>query len=105
MIRRPPRSTLFPYTTLFRSRRCRPSRARSVRRPGLAVFATCAGNASSRPLSSRSAWGRPGALTCRNQHAGETAIWLSLVGVLALPRMRESSGGDAEDDLAELLAG
>src|SRR3712207_8161565 len=32
MIRRPPRSTLFPYTTLFRSqgspwRRCRPSRA------------------------------------------------------------------------------
>src|SRR3712207_7035317 len=24
MIRRPPRSTLFPYTTLFRSRRARP---------------------------------------------------------------------------------
>src|SRR2546429_6893194 len=33
MIRRPPRSTLFPYTTLFRSQRChaRPSRARSPR--------------------------------------------------------------------------
>src|SRR5690242_21158326 len=30
MIRRPPRSTLFPYTTLFRSRRCR--RPRAVRR-------------------------------------------------------------------------
>src|SRR5690349_22115969 len=27
MIRRPPRSTLFPYTTLFRSTRCRWSRA------------------------------------------------------------------------------
>src|SRR6266487_3444627 len=27
MIRRPPRSTLFPYTTLFRSRRDRPSEA------------------------------------------------------------------------------
>src|SRR2546430_5527636 len=26
MIRRPPRSTLFPYTTLFRSRHARPSR-------------------------------------------------------------------------------
>src|SRR2546429_1935994 len=26
MIRRPPRSTLFPYTTLFRSHRCRQSR-------------------------------------------------------------------------------
>src|SRR3712207_7467292 len=31
MIRRPPRSTLFPYTTLFRSR----SRARSPRRPSV----------------------------------------------------------------------
>src|SRR2546426_3744598 len=34
MIRRPPRSTLFPYTTLFRSRRadreCRSPRARPV---------------------------------------------------------------------------
>src|SRR3712207_7525237 len=27
MIRRPPRSTLFPYTTLFRSRRHRPAQA------------------------------------------------------------------------------
>src|SRR5256885_9157766 len=27
MIRRPPRSTLFPYTTLFRSRRTRPEEA------------------------------------------------------------------------------
>src|SRR3712207_8157384 len=27
MIRRPPRSTLFPYTTLFRSRGCRPAAA------------------------------------------------------------------------------
>src|SRR6478609_10914065 len=36
MIRRPPRSTLFPYTTLFRSRpaRCRPPRRlRPPRRP------------------------------------------------------------------------
>src|SRR2546430_12243453 len=29
MIRRPPRSTLFPYTTLFRSRRTPPARADS----------------------------------------------------------------------------
>src|SRR5256886_11314363 len=28
MIRRPPRSTLFPYTTLFRSRRRRPTECR-----------------------------------------------------------------------------
>src|SRR3712207_7731066 len=34
MIRRPPRSTLFPYTTLFRSRlvRVRPARGRDRRR-------------------------------------------------------------------------
>src|SRR3712207_7217257 len=45
MIRRPPRSTLFPYTTLFRSRRggrpARPSRGdqpRPVRRPGRDVL-------------------------------------------------------------------
>src|SRR3712207_7832972 len=31
MIRRPPRSTLFPYTTLFRSRRCVRGRARDRR--------------------------------------------------------------------------
>src|SRR3989442_10413136 len=37
MIRRPPRSTLFPYTTLFRSRECNPQRAtarsESISRP------------------------------------------------------------------------
>src|SRR2546430_17030989 len=33
MIRRPPRSTLFPYTTLFRSPRRAPARAAPRRRP------------------------------------------------------------------------
>src|SRR5208283_5499401 len=35
MIRRPPRSTLFPYTTLFRSRSARPpsSQIRALSRP------------------------------------------------------------------------
>src|SRR3712207_8020984 len=31
MIRRPPRSTLFPYTTLFRSRQARPHERRGLR--------------------------------------------------------------------------
>src|SRR6266571_4575490 len=35
MIRRPPRSTLFPYTTLFRSSRGRPRRSASRRPPSL----------------------------------------------------------------------
>src|SRR2546430_8946653 len=34
MIRRPPRSTLFPYTTLFRSEPCRADRARAGRGAG-----------------------------------------------------------------------
>src|SRR5438477_4532038 len=33
MLRRPPRSTLFPYTTLFRSPRLQSGRARPERRP------------------------------------------------------------------------
>src|SRR2546430_7838532 len=33
MIRRPPRSTLFPYTTLFRSPTCRPKQT-AARSPG-----------------------------------------------------------------------
>src|SRR3712207_7489536 len=32
MIRRPPRSTLFPYTTLFRSGRCRSEASRAAMR-------------------------------------------------------------------------
>src|SRR5256886_16405840 len=34
MIRRPPRSTLFPYTTLFRSTRLRPAARHGSRRSG-----------------------------------------------------------------------
>src|SRR3989442_7258982 len=37
MIRRPPRSTLFPYTTLFRSQTVRPEGHHSVRWPQLGV--------------------------------------------------------------------
>src|SRR2546425_8452324 len=39
MIRRPPRSTLFPYTTLFRSRRINSSRRFSLRDWVAGVFA------------------------------------------------------------------
>src|SRR2546429_3824061 len=39
MIRRPPRSTLFPYTTLFRSLGRRPPELRHIRRWLQAVFA------------------------------------------------------------------
>src|SRR5438874_5263559 len=38
MIRRPPRSTLFPYTTLFRSQRQRNSEAQSFLQHKLKIF-------------------------------------------------------------------
>src|SRR3712207_8587800 len=45
MIRRPPRSTLFPYTTLFRSRR-----GLAVRRPGSPVRARAPGRGPARAV-------------------------------------------------------
>src|SRR4051812_49690267 len=42
MIRRPPRSTLFPYTTLFRSARRPRERDRDTGRDGRAAWAPCA---------------------------------------------------------------
>src|SRR3712207_8239686 len=39
MIRRPPRSTLFPYTTLFRSPESSTSTRTAARRPGMLTFA------------------------------------------------------------------
>src|SRR2546425_3223687 len=73
MIRRPPRSTLFPYTTLFRSD------GRSARRRRLAVpSARVLGLAAVpvRPVSvsaepSSLARGRPGALRARPDHRSE----------------------------------
>src|SRR5258708_27060370 len=46
MIRRPPRSTLFPYTTLFRSNLAASAWARSVLRPGDEILLTIAEHAS-----------------------------------------------------------
>src|SRR5260370_23916798 len=45
MIRRPPRSTLFPYTTLSRSRTSRGGSARSPQRPAAARRALSGGGA------------------------------------------------------------
>src|SRR3712207_8020855 len=60
MIRRPPRSTLFPYTTLFRSR------SRAHRRGGAAAFGAGEGERVGRPVGEGA--GR------RHTTAGATAI-------------------------------
>src|SRR3989441_9691946 len=54
MIRRPPRSTLFPYTTLFRSNAQRPraaARRRSPRTMIQHVLFVCTGNICRSPLA------------------------------------------------------
>src|SRR5438105_6667357 len=74
MIRRPPRSTLFPYTTLFRTRRgrCRTTRARR------AVHArSCA-------LSSRS-----------EEHTSELQSRVDLVCRLLLEKKKEEAAVNA----------
>src|SRR6266540_7469091 len=57
MIRRPPRSTLFPYTTLFRSRRAGRGPRPARHRPPGTVSCARPDPASPRPATSRSAAG------------------------------------------------
>src|SRR3712207_8353677 len=89
MIRRPPRSTLFPYTTLFRSRR-RPVR-RLGRRLGLlrtqrrSARTCCAAQASERPSRQR------GVTLCSRseEHTSELQSRQYLVCRLLLAKIKE----------------
>src|SRR5690242_21489048 len=75
MIRRPPRSTLFPYTTLFRS---------TSRCPG-----RCA--RTSRPCCSRGSSARPRSATCRSEeHTSELQSHVNLVCRLLLEKKKYS---------------
>src|SRR5687768_18326525 len=80
MLRRPPRSTLFPYTTLFRSRRARVERGEGGRRLRLRGPAAAE---------------RPRARTLRAAHRGQVA---------GRQRQRRESGysGRSEEHTSEL---
>src|SRR3712207_8370374 len=67
MIRRPPRSTLFPYTTLFRSRNTRRSRRRSS--TSSRAPRTCASGASDHHDGTNDARGRSEEHTSELSHA------------------------------------
>src|SRR3712207_7731438 len=73
MIRRPPRSTLFPYTTLFRSSRSGRGRA-------------------SRPVANRASWPpcghQDGALALRSEERAQNPVLFSMGGWC---RMRDRS--------------
>src|SRR3712207_7636893 len=97
MIRRPPRSTLFPYTTLFRSR-CRPApvgwrlvEQRALGRSGLVVSRLALGTMT---------WGRD---TDEDEAAMQLTAFVDAGGTL-LDTADVYGGGDSERVLGRLLA-
>src|SRR5690349_24208956 len=82
MIRRPPRSTLFPYTTLFRSRSS-PSTSRPRGRPP--VLPTV----SSLPLSGSTRTIRPSARPRSEEHTSELQSRRDLVCRLLLEKKKK----------------
>src|SRR2546429_5746139 len=85
MIRRPPRSTLFPYTTLFRSHGRVPGPRARGRRPGPGVGVP-------RSRSRRS-----------EEHTSELQSRLHLVCRLLLEKKKKATGAD-EDDCSAVAA-
>src|SRR5260370_5633532 len=77
MIRRPPRSTLFPYTTLFRSRSSAPRYSWHISRPRLG--------------RSSSPWGSGGRRTAARseEHTSELQSHLNLVCRLLLEKKKK----------------
>src|SRR3712207_7254172 len=87
MIRRPPRSTLFPYTTLFRSTSVRPANCLS----SFAIFSI--------PFC-RIAGGRPRAAPCSPAHTARNLFGFCRS---APPRTHEGRTGDrSEEHTSEL---
>src|SRR5690349_22103230 len=76
MRRRPPRSTLFPYTTLFRSERRRSSAENSIRRRRASIVAARDGDprtpAEAKPRTSRRRGGRFGSAGRRRTGCGRS---------------------------------
>src|SRR2546430_13270892 len=92
MIRRPPRSTLFPYTTLFRSASCRALRP-ALRRP--------AGTASSAAAAARrrDASACCAALPRSEEHTSELQSQSNLVCRLLLEKKKEPITRPHREDL------
>src|SRR5256885_9982110 len=82
MIRRPPRSTLFPYTTLFRSR---PGPISTIASPGRGAIARTI--ASMTPESARKCW--PNRLRRSEEHTSELQSPCNLVCRLLLEKTKQ----------------
>src|SRR3989441_9549057 len=95
MIRRPPRSTLFPYTTLFRSARPTDAACRKSRRPqppSKSETACCARRlGTSRAHSTRSRTERPFWQPANSSRAVQpSSLFLSLLAILPEAARRPS---------------
>src|SRR3712207_861373 len=98
MIRRPPRSTLFPYTTLFRSPRfppCRRYLSQSGARPGSAVGEARAGLWDEFPVVARRA-------QRELQHAVGAGVPHLAVGADSAQRPQVAAAG-ADDELTHAV--
>src|SRR3712207_7710201 len=92
MIRRPPRSTLFPYTTLFRSGNGQPGASRGHvelswgeegRRPTLGMRKPCTS------MSRDVMWGRPSGMMRSEEHTSELQSRQYLVCRLLLEKKKD----------------
>src|SRR5260370_5891940 len=84
MIRRPPRSTLFPYTTLFRSRQRRSQRIRASTSAAALMSPIC--RTVSPPLPHASDIIPPGRCPRSEEHTSELQSHLNLVCRLLLEK-------------------
>src|SRR2546427_12654071 len=76
MIRRPPRSTLFPYTTLFRSDAAGPDRPASRAGSGSAIQTPPA--PAPRPFAPSLSAGPAERLGAKGRGAGAGGVWMAL---------------------------
>src|SRR3712207_9350901 len=88
MIRRPPRSTLFPYTTLFRSRRTGPCRRPHRPRRGPRRPATTAARV---PAPARRPAGAPASWRRSEEHTSELQSRQYLVCRLLLEKKKKTT--------------
>src|SRR5687768_18185993 len=100
MIRRPPRSTLFPYTTLFRSRGRRRARGGGARAGWLARSAprTSASRPRIRPRRRRAS-APPAPRSRSEEHTSELQSRLHLVCRLLLEKKKNKQNTDNNTDI------
>src|SRR2546429_4197268 len=95
MIRRPPRSTLFPYTTLFRSPYQPPQVQQKLLPACRQLWASCAQGRSSSPSGGLPAWGTAPPGWRSEEHTSELQSRLHLVCRLLLEKKKNTTNNSS----------